>query len=283
MITDKWMNHYDHMLERRRFPMELEDPPENRLPVPKEPVAGKPARPMAAYKPVHIPRAFEGVANQIREQLASGALRPGDRLPSERDLAERFSLSRNTVREALRSLEVAGILVLRKGATGGAFIREGQGDAVIAGFADLFRLGLIKPEHLTEARLIMSVAATRIACQRATEADFDMLRENVRASEEAVAKGDVAERVRINLEFHRILAKASGNPVLFILTDALLEIQSQLIQVLTPAPEKLVMASRRRLLRHLQVRNEEKAAQEMENHLKMLQRYYLQEKRNDGA
>ena len=74
-----------------------------------------------AYSPVQTRRAFEEVASQIREQLTKGALKPGDRLPSERELAEQFGLSRNTVREALRSLEMSGILEFRKGATGGAF------------------------------------------------------------------------------------------------------------------------------------------------------------------
>ena len=135
---------------------------------PKRPIeaAAENAAPRArvrrhAYAPVQTRRAFEAVADQIRGQLTSGALQPGDRLPPERELAEQFSLSRNTVREALRSLEMAGVLEFRKGATGGAFVREGQGDAVIAGFSDLFRLGAIRPADLTEARLIVSVAATR--------------------------------------------------------------------------------------------------------------------------
>lgn len=233
------------------------------------------ARPAPAYAPVQTRRAFEAVADQIRNQLTSGALQPGDRLPSERELAESFSLSRNTVREALRSLENAGVLEFRKGATGGAFVREGQGDAVIAGFSDLFRLGAIKPADLTEARLIVSVAATRFACQRGKDDDFELLRENIRQSEQAVAQGDVKERVRINLEFHRLLARAARNPVLIILTDALVQIQEQLLEVLTPLPDSSVMPSRKRLLKYLIARDEDKAAAEMETHLKTLQKHYL--------
>ena len=235
------------------------------------------ARRAPAYAPVQTRRAFEAVADQIRGQLTSGALQPGDRLPPERELAEQFSLSRNTVREALRSLEMAGVLEFRKGATGGAFVREGQGDAVIAGFYDLFRLGAIRPADLTEARLIVSVAATRLACQRGTEADFEALRENVRQSEVAVAAGDVQERVRINLNFHRLLARTARNPVLVILTDALVEIQEQLLKVILPLPDSSVMPSRRRLLKYLAARDEDKAAAEMETHLKALQRHYAQQ------
>jgi GntR family transcriptional regulator, transcriptional repressor for pyruvate dehydrogenase complex len=233
------------------------------------------ARPTPAYAPVQTRRAFEAVADQIREQLQSGALQPGDRLPPERDLAEQFSLSRNTVREALRSLEMAGVLEFRKGATGGAFVREGRGDAVIAGFSDLFRLGAIQPADLTEARLIVGVAATRLACERGTEEDFAALRENVRESELAVTNGDVQQRLRINLEFHRLVARAARNPVLVILTDALVEIHEQMLELVSPAPDSAVMPSRRRLLKHFAARDEEKAAGEMETHLRSLQKHYL--------
>lgn len=247
-----------------------------------ENAAPLPARPAQAYAPVQTRRAFEAVADQIRGQLTSGALQPGDRLPPERELAEQFSLSRNTVREALRSLEMAGVLEFRKGATGGAFVREGQGDAVIAGFYDLFRLGAIRPADLTEARLIVSVAATRLACQRGTEEDFEALRENVRQSEAAVAAGDVQERVRINLNFHRLLARTARNPVLVILTDALVEIQEQLLKVVLPLSDSSVMPSRRRLLKYLAARDEDKAAAEMETHLKALQRHYLAQQQPDS-
>ncbi|WP_434668106.1 GntR family transcriptional regulator [Paraburkholderia sp. A3BS-1L] len=254
--------------------------PNANAPASAAPASGS-ARPSPAYSPVQTRRAFEFVADQIRSQLASGALQPGDRLPSERELAESFGLSRNTVREALRSLEIGGVLEFRKGATGGAFVREGQGDAVIAGFADLFRLGAIKPADLTEARLIVSVAAARFACVRGSEEDFEALRENVKESEAAVAKGDLRERVRINLEFHKLLARAARNPVLVILTDALVEIHEQLLEVISPLPDSAVMPSRKRLLKHLIARDEDKAAAEMETHLKALQKHYLAQTSED--
>ncbi|WP_167047163.1 GntR family transcriptional regulator [Burkholderia sp. Ax-1724] len=228
-----------------------------------------------SHTPVQARRAFEEVALQIRAQLGSGELRPGDRLPAERDLAEQFGLSRNTVREALRTLEISGVLEFRKGTTGGAFVREGQGDGVVTGIADLFRLGTLGHEHLTEARMVVALATTRATCERGSEADLDALVNNVRAAETAVKAGNISERVSINLEFFRILANASRNPLLIILTDALIEIQVLLLEVLTPAPSSTVMASRRRLLKQLLARDTENAVGEMEVHLKALERHYL--------
>ncbi len=228
-----------------------------------------------AYSPVQTRRAFEEVAIQIRDQLSKGALKPGDRLPSERELAEQFGLSRNTVREALRSLEMSGILEFRKGATGGAFVREAHSDAVISGFSDLFRMGAIKPEHLIEARRIVGVEVTRLACQRATEADFVAMEQNVAASEAALAAGDVAGRVEINLAFHALMARAARNPLLVILVDALIEVQSKLLEVITPTAGNKVILSRKRLLRHLRARDEAQAVDEMQKHLSTLQRHYM--------
>jgi len=228
-----------------------------------------------AYSPVQTKRAFEEVALQIREQLSKGALKPGDRLPSERELAEQFGLSRNTVREALRSLEMSGILEFRKGATGGAFVREAHSEAVISGFSDLFRMGVIKPEDLIEARRIVGVEVTRLACQRATEADLDELERNVAASEAAMEAGEGTRRIEINLAFHALLGRAAKNRVLVILIDALVDVQGKLLQVLTPTSNTKVMQSRKRLLKHLRARDEEAAVAEMQAHLTALQKHYL--------
>lgn len=241
------------------------------------------ANTLAPHTPVQTRRAFEEVALQIRSQLSSGKLRPGDRLPAERDLAEQFGLSRNTVREALRTLEISGVLEFRKGTTGGAFVREGQGDGVVTGIADLYRLGTLGHEHLTEARMVVALATTRATCERGSQMDLDALVNNVRAAETAVKAGNIGERVSINLEFFRILANASRNPLLIILTDAMIEIQVLLLEVLTPAPSSTVMASRRRLLKHLLARDTERATSEMEVHLKALEHHYVSQRRNAPA
>ena len=86
-----------------------------------------------AFKPIRSQRAFEEIAEQIRNELVQGRLGVGSRLPSERALAEQFGVSRNTLREALRSLEHAGLLRLQKGATGArkrAEQRRGRTEAV---------------------------------------------------------------------------------------------------------------------------------------------------------
>jgi GntR family transcriptional regulator, transcriptional repressor for pyruvate dehydrogenase complex len=240
------------------------------------------ARP--SYLPVQTKRAFEEVAEQIREQLSQGLLKPGDRLPAERDLAEQFNLSRNTVREALRSLEMSGVLEFRKGATGGAFVREGQSDAVVSGFSDLYRLGFILPEHLAEARLLIGVEVTRLACQRATEAEHAELEANLEASEKAMEDGDGKKRLTLNLEYHMILARAAKNPVLIILMEALNDlIFRSLFKAPVHAENTKIVASRRRILKFMRARDEEKAVAEMHKHLTALRKHYKAQEQPEAA
>lgn len=230
---------------------------------------------MTSFRPVATRRAFEEIAAQIRGELARRRLRAGDRLPAERDLATQFGVSRNTLREALRSLEISGLLELKKGATGGAFIREGGGEAAIAGLADLFHLGTIRPQHLTEARLLIGTEVARLACERRTDEDLAALRKNVEAAEAATADGDVERRAAVNYEFHRLLARAAQNPVLTILTDALMEMTRHFVEKVGYMPNRYVMPSRRRLLDCLERRDGETAAREMATMLKRLQRFHL--------
>ena len=230
---------------------------------------------MREFRPVAPRRAFEEITGQIRGRLARQSLRAGDRLPAERQLAEQFHVSRNTLREALRSLELAGLLELRKGATGGAFIKEGGGDAAVAGFADLYHLGAIQPQHLTEARIVIGTEVARLACARRSKEDLVALEANVAAAEAATAAGDVANRALINYEFHRLLARAARNPVLIVLTDALMEMTRHFVESVGYMPNKYVMPSRRRLLANLRDKDGAAAAKEMEGMLKRLQRFHL--------
>lgn len=226
-------------------------------------------------RPMKQRRAFEEIAGQIRSRLAGQGLRAGDRLPAERELAEHFRVSRNTLREALRSLEIAGLLELRKGAAGGAFIREGGGDAVITGLADLFHLGRIQPEHLTEARTILGAEVARLACERRTAADLEKLRANVAQAQQASDAGRIDERAELNYQFHSLLARATRNPVLIIVTDALMAMTRHFIETIGNRPNTYVMPSRRRLLRRLEERDGAGAAREMKWMLRRLQREHL--------
>ena len=220
-------------------------------------------------------RAFEEIADQIRGMVAAGRLRPGDRLPPERELAATFRVSRNTLREALRALELAGMIESRKGATGGAFVRSGNPQVVVGGMRDLYHLGAITPEHLTEARIWFSEMVVRVVCERATGADFDALQANVDAMARAGAAGDFDERQRLNREFHLILARATRNPIVAITMEGVMAVLGQFIAQIGPGSNPFTLPSRERFMRHLRARDADAAVAEMAQFLKRMQRSYL--------
>ena len=229
------------------------------------------------FRRIRTQRAFEEIAEQIRGELVSRRLRAGDRLPAERALAEQFGVSRNTLREALRSLENSGLLRLQKGATGGAFVRESTGDAIITGLRDMFHLGAIQPEHLTEARVMIESIAVRVACERATPEDIDALNANIALAEGNAREnsGDFYGQADVHLEFHRILARATKNPVMVIVMEALVDVMQHFIHAIGQKRNPWVIPSRRRFMKHFAAGDSDAAVAEMEQHLERLNRHYL--------
>ena len=226
--------------------------------------------------PIAPQRIFQEVADQLRRLISEGRLKPGDKLPAERDLAQRFGVSRNTMREALRALELSGLIELKLGATGGAFVLPGSSNAVVNGMRDLYFLGAITPEHLTEARIAVSAAVIRMACERMTGEDLKALEANVEAAETARKAGDFDERTRNHQAFHVLLAKSTHNPILIATTEGVMEITRQFVKAIGPEQEQTYTGpSRKRMLVHLRERDAEAAVKEMTWALRKLQQSYL--------
>ncbi len=233
------------------------------------------APPPAAFTAIRAARAFEEIATQIRGELIAGRLQVGSRLPSERALSEQFGVSRNTLREALRSLEHAGLIRLQKGASGGAFISERSGDAIITGLLDLYHLGAIRPAQLTQARIWLESIIVREACTRATPEDIAALYRNIDEAAQAHADGDFPLRASKHLEFHRILTRITDNPIMMIVMNGVLDVLHHFVKTLGDYQNTFVLPSRRRFMKHLEDGDVNAAVEEMETSLKRLQRTYL--------
>jgi GntR family transcriptional repressor for pyruvate dehydrogenase complex len=229
---------------------------------------------------VQTTRVFEEIALQIRVRLATGRLRPGDRLPSERDLAQQLGVGRNSVREALRALEVSGILQLHKGGGGGAFIAQPTGDVVVSAMQDMYQLGAITPQQFTEARIGLSDQVVRLACERLTDDDLHQLEANVEAATRASERNDYVSRARIALEFHHILSRATRNPLLVAMTAGMLQIMERFIDRLGAPSGPYVLPSRKAFLRHLRKRDAAAASAEMTKLLHRVHSYYLSQHAN---
>jgi len=220
------------------------------------------------FEPIAPSRAFEEIAAQIRELVASGRLKPGDRLPAERDLSAKFNVSRNTLREALRALELSGMIELRKGASGGAFVLPGSSGVVVNGLRDLYHLGAIRPEHLTEARVWLSEVVVRVACERLTE--------NIALATKADKAGNFQQRADLHREFHNLLAAATRNPIITITMEGVMEVMREFVKTIGPSDNAYTLPSRRRLLKHLRARDADAAVAEMNKFLERLQANYME-------
>lgn len=228
------------------------------------------------FGPIKPKRIFEEICERIRNELSVGNLRPGDKLPPERELAERFGVSRTAVREAFRSLERSGLIGLQKGAKGGAFILAGN-PTIQQSLEDMVSVGQISLAELTEARVLIQDSIVRLACQRATDADFAALEADIDHTEELTRQGRLRERLDYSINFHKLLARTTKNQVMIVTIDALTYILRIIINKLGPHPRLDLVEARRRFLRHLRARDAEAAVAEMTDHLTKLHQHLVRE------
>jgi DNA-binding FadR family transcriptional regulator len=240
---------------------------------------------LVTFEPIQTRRAFEEICQRIREQVASGALRPGDKLPAERELAQQLGVGRNALREALRSLEIAGIVQLRKGVKGGAFIHDGHAGRMNQVVQDMFALGTTSVAELTETRLHIQDVVVRLACERATEADFAALEANVARTEEMTRTGRYLDRVECAREFYRLLSAATHNEVLATIVASLTEILMKFVYARVAAggePQPRLVDKRRAFLAALRARDVNAACRLMRTHLQSVHKL-LEEVPRPGA
>jgi DNA-binding FadR family transcriptional regulator len=159
--------------------------------------------------PVSGGRASQQIVDQIVELLRSGQLEAGHRLPSERQLAEAFGVSRVTVRDAIRILQARGLMEVRVGVAGGAFVTAPTADVLGERLSDVLAMSDITPEEVAEARLVMELGILDLALERATDDDIAALRSICEQAEAAMA--DDRYDPQLANDFHARLAVASQN------------------------------------------------------------------------
>lgn len=161
---------------------------------------------------------YQDVVAQIERAILDGALQPGDLLPPELKLKEQLGASRGTVREALRVLEEKGLVEVRPGATGGAFVRHTDIDKLTENLNLLMQLKRVSFDHMAEFRMAVESQATKLAAKRATPAQIDHLHAIVEQAR-AILKRDPEDWegfLRTDIELHVALAEVANNPVFLV-------------------------------------------------------------------
>ena len=229
------------------------------------------------FRRVKVARAFEDIARQIREEFVKRRAAARGSPAGGTGACAAVRRVAQTLREALRSLELAGLIVLRKGATGGAFVRDSNGDIVVASIKDMVSLGGVTTEQITEARIHFESAIIRVACERHTPADVKKLHANLAVATEAMRRKDFFARAEAHLEFHILLAQAARNPIMEAVMQALIDVMRQFIHTLGAQQiNEYILPSRRRFMVHFEARNAEAACAEMERHLRRVNKNYLE-------
>jgi DNA-binding FadR family transcriptional regulator len=170
------------------------------------------------FKAVSSSRVSQLIVEQIKLLLKEERLQPGDRLPSERELCVQFGVSRVTVREALRSLEASGLVEIRVGARGGAFVTAPSSQRVGEGLADLLSLSPLTAAEVTEARIVFELGIVPLVVERATDEDIESLRALCDEHAEAVKQG--VYDMEMSADFHTRVAACTHNTAIEMLVQS---------------------------------------------------------------
>jgi GntR family transcriptional repressor for pyruvate dehydrogenase complex len=235
-------------------------------PVPRASRDAAPSMNGRMFQPLVQARAFDEITAQIRGLIEDGQLQPGDRLPSERELAPQFGVSRNTVREALRMLEISGVVTLKRGATGGTFIASPDPSLVAGTLSDALRLTDFTLGDATETFHGLACMAAVAACERMTDEDLARLEANVAEAAALTRAGAWEEKAKVHLEFHALMAEATGNPILVLIMRTMLGVASQVMMRFGPTHDDSVSRSRRVLLKALKARDADAAVRELDKY-----------------
>jgi GntR family transcriptional regulator, sialic acid-inducible nan operon repressor len=222
-----------------------------------------------ASEPIERRRLYQEVMDRIIAMIEEDGLLPGDQLPPERDLSERYGVGRPAVREALQSMARMGLLRLVQGE---------RARVAAPTFANLLSSmsittsGILRSSEkglteLKEARLVFEVTMVRLAVAKATEADIDALA--ARAEDQRRSLPDFTRFLQCDMRFHREIARMTGNSIFPSLSEALMgwlaEFHRELVRI--PGTEVLTLQEHEAILAAIRARDADAAEQAMRDHL----------------
>ena len=218
------------------------------------------------YKTVRTSRLYEQIVQQIEELILSGVLKPGDQLPAERDLAQRFGVSRTAVREAVKCLREKGLLEAFSGK--GTFVTNSTSQAIRQSLDLMTRIGQLEGlTHLVELRQILEPEIAGLAATRMDDQLLTTMREAVATMDNNLQDPDAY--IEADLDFHLAMAEAAGNPLVLSLLDSivgLLREQRLRIFRVDGGPER-GQFHHKRILEAIERRSPEAAREHMRAHL----------------
>jgi len=192
---------------------------------------------MVMFRPVKQFRVSGEVCEQVKQAILLGKFKAGDRLPSERSLAEEFQVSRVAIREALRALENSGFTVTRQGVNGGTYVTELTFRHISNAFLDVFLADKISIPELYHVRLLVEPEIARLAALRITSEYAQRLKEALEA--EDLLTASLLQDIEMKTAVHYILAEMCGNRFFEAIVRSSMKLTHRVIEVVSPKPYTL--------------------------------------------
>jgi GntR family transcriptional regulator, sialic acid-inducible nan operon repressor len=229
---------------------------------------------------------FQQVASHLERQILDGSLKPGDLLPTERDLQTAFGVGRPAIREALIALQRAGLVETANGLRARVAMPTASG--VVAGMGSAVRQMLSTREgqlHFQAIRHFFETGLARLAARNATPEEIAALKDAL--DQNAAARGDRERFILTDIAFHLAIAKIPRNPIFLVLHDAMSDwLRSQRVVTLAePDQEEIAFNAHVAIYEAIATRNADKAERAMAEHLDQLSRAYWahRESSRDGG
>ena len=226
-----------------------------------------------ALRAVKKKRIHEEIIDQIREELADGRLKPGDRLPSERELSAKFQVSRASVREAIRALESMDVVTIKTGE--GTFVSTGS--EIL--FSPLVSIILQQKDVLLdifEARKVIEPEIAALAARRASSEDIRQMEEMLEEQARQIARGESG--LEADTAFHSLLTQSTKNKVFLRLNDAIVDslYESRERSLHVPGRPARSVAGHREILKAIRAKNPAQARNAMLHHLIAIEQNVLE-------
>lgn len=223
-----------------------------------------------SVEPIKSTRIYAEIVRQIKALIAEGRLKSGDQLPPERDLAEKFMVSRTSVREALRVLESLGLIEIRPGE--GTFVKEVSVESLIEPLALVILTQKAAAAELFEARRLLEPAIAGLAARRATREEVLEMERILDEQAKEVASGRTG--LAQDAAFHAAIAHSTHNRAITRMVTVLMDLltQSREESLHTPGRPERSHQDHRRVLAAIQARDEEGARRAMLEHLIAVER-----------
>jgi GntR family transcriptional repressor for pyruvate dehydrogenase complex len=186
------------------------------------------------FETVRQSKTTEIIIGQIRTAILEGRLAPGDRLPPEKQLGEQFQVSKQTLRESMRALEHMGLIDVRKGVGGGAFIVEVGEQVAAQNLANYLYFKNLTIADLSEFRRIMEPYAAARAAERISPSDLETLQQLNESTRENLKKKKWDHVSRDEIAFHRLIARQTDNPILVLMLDFVETLLEDFKKILKP-------------------------------------------------